>query len=613
MVDTWSKDGCVLKILSPTAAFNEQKKGPDQLFNDILLDTNQLDRGLALTRENIHAGIDGYFHRTFGVEYGVGISLQGLRTWARSLTSATRSVKDAQALLDRMCETELEGLQPEPSNSVQVHAYMEGMNLGWHVDGDGDLGETVATLSLGGDAEMVIRAKGNADEGLLHDLLGTKGDEEQRLQARIRIPLIHGSIIIMHGDFDSQFEHKVDCKGPLRFAVTARTVNESARTEMLALDSDDEAARPNGQIFVDSSDESDGDDEAEDDLFKPARSNTELLPPRPSFPQPTATYTQNRTSTYDRRPPPRPASRSPPTHRRPRSTATTKYKDPGWTQHQKDKIFNWKRAGMNYKQIADRCEREFANLEGKVNPDNLRMVVNREKTRRKKYAEVFGEEDNASQVSSLGPSDSASATAAAGNKQNDGDDADGMGGYDIDPNKWTAEEVDRLLGYRNQDPPMPYKDIRELEGNNRTEKAYREQMTTQNRKRRGEVRNRKVGAGGGGVGGRQSMPRSPLGRVDGPSAQGEERNVRPDVQIGGLDLLPPPSLGRSGRASRSQPVREAQTPAATTGRASRSSRAAQGGRQGSGGDAMVGVENTGPAARPRTRSRANIGDDMESL
>ena len=344
------------------------------------MDANQGDRGLGLTRSNRYPKLDDYFHKTFGVEYGLSAGKRR-RSIARAKPLDTNPhVADASALLAEVVDREVGagGFAYDKPNSLQVHAYMEGMNLPWHVDSQGDLGNTIATLCLGGDAVLHIR------DG------GEDVDEELRLSAQTRVPLIHGSIVLTYGAFDSNFEHKIECSGPLRFAVTSRYVNQAYRANMI-LNSQEVDCRYNGQLFIESSDE---ESEAEDVAPPPQSTRGGRVAPKPI----TRPAPNKRRRSREMSDSPQPAQR------RRRSASPGDFKDPGWTQAQKDSIYRWKQEGLTYKQIADRAERSF-NLTGRVNPENLRMVINREKNRRKKRAELLGEDD----TSSVAPSDWASA------------------------------------------------------------------------------------------------------------------------------------------------------------------------------------------------------------
>lgn len=135
-------------------------------------------------------------------------------------------------LLNQVGQAELGVLYQWP-NQVSVNGYWSEMGLGWHPDGDDDVGQTISTLSLGGNATVHIRLQNSyyrneidmMNEDPIVGALGWKNltewrrrwqageieDEEYRInpevvarsigrtRPQIDLPLIHGSIAIMTG------------------------------------------------------------------------------------------------------------------------------------------------------------------------------------------------------------------------------------------------------------------------------------------------------------------------------------------------------------------------------------------------------------------------------
>ena len=64
----------------------------------------------------------------------------------------------AKEFIDRLGRWELNS-KYSGSNSVQALAYMEDMSIDWHVDWENELGSTITTLSLGGDATFHLRMR----------------------------------------------------------------------------------------------------------------------------------------------------------------------------------------------------------------------------------------------------------------------------------------------------------------------------------------------------------------------------------------------------------------------------------------------------------------------
>ncbi|KAH6697235.1 hypothetical protein F5X68DRAFT_226622 [Plectosphaerella plurivora] len=106
-------------------------------------------------------------------------------------------------------DDELDGLTP--FNELLSLGYMEGDCISYHDDGEGTLGPTVATMSLGSPALMSFRMKKKVAK-----------DEREVL----KLPIYHGDIVVMHGeDIHKYFEHKVDPLGKRRFALTSRYID----------------------------------------------------------------------------------------------------------------------------------------------------------------------------------------------------------------------------------------------------------------------------------------------------------------------------------------------------------------------------------------------------
>ncbi|KAG9590168.1 hypothetical protein KCU84_g7186, partial [Aureobasidium melanogenum] len=167
----------------------------------------------------------------------------------------------------------------EKFNELYLVAYLQDQSMNYHDDGEKGLGSTVATLSLGGRAEMGFRPKSfffhgmksidynrkrmtvmTKDEPLpefpnyelrkqyLEEIKGanlSEGEEKERLAEMaaalraayppkqsctrvedwVRLSLGHGDIVIMRGaHLQKYYEHGVSPKGLMRYALTCRTV-----------------------------------------------------------------------------------------------------------------------------------------------------------------------------------------------------------------------------------------------------------------------------------------------------------------------------------------------------------------------------------------------------
>ena len=153
-------------------------------------------------------------------------------------------------------------------NEELVFAYMQGQKIDYHDDGEDGLGPRIATLSLGGKAEMRLRMKqkhhtGCSKSGVLtpdrpvggleyklrldawQELQKIKDTDpalyrsrlkelpnelklvERRKQAQdlVTLTLGHGDIVLMDGyEIQQYLEHKVVPEGYLRFALTCRHI-----------------------------------------------------------------------------------------------------------------------------------------------------------------------------------------------------------------------------------------------------------------------------------------------------------------------------------------------------------------------------------------------------
>ena len=160
-----------------------------------------------------------------------------------------------------------------------------------NVDGEDELGDTITTLSLGCDAFFTIRLKtehyenadalewdgevvqgakdwekntelreallqgqdvdkshvGTPDKGPSKQPGGRSGLRARRTRPEIEVPLVHGSLVIMHGKAAQEYyEHKVRVDGKLRLAVTTRFVDPEAHER---IEKDGDTRRPSGQVL----------------------------------------------------------------------------------------------------------------------------------------------------------------------------------------------------------------------------------------------------------------------------------------------------------------------------------------------------------------------------
>ncbi|MCJ1232791.1 hypothetical protein MMC14_000745 [Varicellaria rhodocarpa] len=189
---------------------NAMGHGADETFMQL-----QRDNCLGLERRMMSGGIvaggmlTNHFATNFGYPYKYVVDV------------ASKPFQDApEALLHSLQRLTWAGKQAAPDgsfrpfNELLAVGYFETGSMKYHDDGESSLGPTVATLSLGGRAQMSFRKK-------------RKYCTEYN-KALVNLTLLHGDITVMHGaEMQKYYEHGVvhDCK--LRFALTCRFIKPS--------------------------------------------------------------------------------------------------------------------------------------------------------------------------------------------------------------------------------------------------------------------------------------------------------------------------------------------------------------------------------------------------
>lgn len=233
--------GASVTLLTPSRDFNRYNN-TNEIWANILDDANLgfLDcERTPLRPDFVDLGVlTSFFHRTYGQAYDYSD-----KPPARWDENVPRGVKAAGQLLRLYTEEELGDLftSERAENSVQVTAYMNGMKMPWHTDGDTEIGPVMSTLVLGGDAALKIRLQAkyhnwyNPREGVIrgahnwesirrHDLEQRAGIISPELaRDRIRelmdnpaerpeiiLPLMHGSMFIVHGQEFTKY-YEVSC------------------------------------------------------------------------------------------------------------------------------------------------------------------------------------------------------------------------------------------------------------------------------------------------------------------------------------------------------------------------------------------------------------------
>ncbi|RMZ81892.1 hypothetical protein DV738_g2055, partial [Chaetothyriales sp. CBS 135597] len=185
-----------LIVLSPTRPFNKTTGGPNSILTSMCSDADFGHLKLHRYQDSVPPALASYFQSTWGAEYG----FHGFQA-STPVAEAPWSIGAARVLLEHLAEAELGDYAY--SNSVQVFGFLQGQRLDWHTDGEGELGGIIAILNLGGDAVF-------------------------------KIPLVHGSIVFLHGSsFSKYFEHSLETLGPLTFQVVIRAIDQQKHDELL--------------------------------------------------------------------------------------------------------------------------------------------------------------------------------------------------------------------------------------------------------------------------------------------------------------------------------------------------------------------------------------------
>ncbi|GAW15612.1 hypothetical protein ANO14919_050280 [Xylariales sp. No.14919] len=232
-------------ILRPTQSTIKRKGGMDDLFLDlqqaVRVGDVELRRNPAFCRGSHMEELTSHFSCNMGADYKFGVVVET----SRSFTNAPAPVLEALSRLtwgastgvkltgDHVSEKRLSiDSESMPNkftdfNEQLILGYFEGSHIGYHDDGEKELGPTVATLSLGSPSIMHFRAKSKAGFG----------DAVNKNRVMLSFHLEHGDIVIMHGTkIHKTYEHSVIAGGVRRYALTCRyirpeTIPDAARRE----------------------------------------------------------------------------------------------------------------------------------------------------------------------------------------------------------------------------------------------------------------------------------------------------------------------------------------------------------------------------------------------
>ncbi|MCJ1400048.1 hypothetical protein MMC11_003251 [Xylographa trunciseda] len=202
-----------------------------------------------------------HFALNYGMPYKYVVAVD-----SKGFNEAPAPIIDALKSLEWAARQSVHDNTFKSFNELLAVGYFEDGKMGFHDDGEKELGPTVATLSLGASATMSLRMKSRYFTGLTKNgnydqtepvLPGSCLEAERKALNRKwgrvpeakfsemqkalysnkqrRVPrngpvlltlhLAHGDVVIMHGkDMQKYFEHQVAPSGKMRFALTCRFV-----------------------------------------------------------------------------------------------------------------------------------------------------------------------------------------------------------------------------------------------------------------------------------------------------------------------------------------------------------------------------------------------------
>ncbi|KAG9228506.1 hypothetical protein BJ875DRAFT_477330 [Amylocarpus encephaloides] len=214
---------------------NQQPDGPNDLFKQ--MQTGELDLRRNPARQAGAPGeiLTSHWAANWGAPYKYGVAQMSkgfnqsppviLKALHRLTWASKHALEDdghAQSALNAQAAF-------VPFNELLTLGYFEDSDIGFHDDGEKELGPTVATLSLGCSATMAFRPKAKSSIQNIRRTRNAKGTKAPVL----KILLEHGDILIMHGrEIQKHYEHAVKPHGKLRFAMTSRYV----KPELMAPD-----------------------------------------------------------------------------------------------------------------------------------------------------------------------------------------------------------------------------------------------------------------------------------------------------------------------------------------------------------------------------------------
>ncbi|EAS30635.2 uncharacterized protein CIMG_11674 [Coccidioides immitis RS] len=250
--------GNIMTHFAANTTINKREGGPNDLFRKLCTEDIGLKRH-KLQASVVQGTLTSHFAVNFGMPYKYIVAVDS-RPFSETPSFLLRALgRLSWAVMKTVPPTEFQ--QP---NELLTLGYFEKMAINYHDDGEDTLGPTVATLSIGAPATMLIRMKGKyfrvpepkkkniapndlvlpgcamekerrelkmlyENEGITcaeyWDALARLKSSRKEAKPMCSLDLHHGDMVVMHGaNLQKYFEHSVTPNGDLRFALTARYV-----------------------------------------------------------------------------------------------------------------------------------------------------------------------------------------------------------------------------------------------------------------------------------------------------------------------------------------------------------------------------------------------------
>ncbi|KAI1809903.1 hypothetical protein GGS20DRAFT_595396 [Poronia punctata] len=223
-----------ITVMSPTQQTLERPGGINDLYTELQETTRSGDinlrRHAARCPGSHMEEITSHFSCNMGADYKFGVVVKTSRGFdtapdavMKALGRLTWAGKTAINLINEDVTKESRVVDRESMpdefidfNEQLILGYFEDCKIGFHDDGEKELGPTVATMSVGSPSVMKFRRK----------VKKNKDEPKKSNPPILEFVCLPGTVVIMHGSkIHRYYEHGVDAKGVLRYALTCRFIN----------------------------------------------------------------------------------------------------------------------------------------------------------------------------------------------------------------------------------------------------------------------------------------------------------------------------------------------------------------------------------------------------